>query len=353
MADKIDDSGVVEVLADIYSAWTSGGGAAAINVNKVIAQMQDLTAKKGNLFQIPPYFAYIAKSFSVLEGIGLKNDPKYSIINECLPYVSKRLLTDHEKLGPALSTFIFGPDKAKADRIVSYRRVEQLIEGFGEYTTSTSGALLGKGNLSRTEQLEVAADQILDLVLSEEETPLQAIVLEQTAKIIAAGSRRIWSDLRERSGILPTGRTLLGTLVDPIGLWRTSPLVSPSDLDARTVDTTIKLVDLLQRQNLIFTDLNREEVIALASIMTRKFWAKRSSLVLTSNRFVRTLLTNLSNTLENGERGAPRKRVDALPRSTNESSPPVQVQLASNKPESARLQNARTILQSFEGNNSV
>ena len=28
------------------------------------------------------YFAYIAKSFSVLEGIGLSNDPKYSIINE-------------------------------------------------------------------------------------------------------------------------------------------------------------------------------------------------------------------------------------------------------------------------------
>ena len=80
---------------------------------RVIADLQDLTAEKGNLFQIPPvsdrssrylsfticaqpnspilsfrfvqhmkYFAYIAKSFSVLEGIGLSNDPNYSIINE-------------------------------------------------------------------------------------------------------------------------------------------------------------------------------------------------------------------------------------------------------------------------------
>jgi len=33
-ADLIKDSGVVETLAEIYGAWTGGGGAAAINVNK-------------------------------------------------------------------------------------------------------------------------------------------------------------------------------------------------------------------------------------------------------------------------------------------------------------------------------
>ncbi|KAL7522081.1 hypothetical protein ACHAWX_006766 [Stephanocyclus meneghinianus] len=64
-SDLIKDSGVVDTLAEIYGAWTKGGGAAAVNVNKVIADLQDLTAEKGNLFQIPPYFAYIAKSFSV------------------------------------------------------------------------------------------------------------------------------------------------------------------------------------------------------------------------------------------------------------------------------------------------
>merc|ERR1712032_809737 len=138
-ADLIRDSGVVETLAEIYGAWTAGGGAAAVNVNKVIADLQNLTAEKGNLFQIPPYFAYIAKSFSVLEGIGLSNDDKYSIVNECLPYVSKRLLTDKsERTGGALSTFIFGPEKTNEDnRIIDYDRVEQLITGFTDYTTST------------------------------------------------------------------------------------------------------------------------------------------------------------------------------------------------------------------------
>lgn len=33
-ADMVKDSGIVQTLAEIYGAWTAGGGAAAVNVNK-------------------------------------------------------------------------------------------------------------------------------------------------------------------------------------------------------------------------------------------------------------------------------------------------------------------------------
>ena len=33
-ADMIKDSGVVDTLVDNYGAWTSGGGGAAVDVNK-------------------------------------------------------------------------------------------------------------------------------------------------------------------------------------------------------------------------------------------------------------------------------------------------------------------------------
>lgn len=312
-ADLIEDSGVVELLADIYSSWTKGGGAAAINVNDVINRLQDLTAEKGNLFQIPPYFAYIAKSFSVLEGIGLSNDPKYSIINECLPYISKRLLTDKERMGPALSTFIFGPNKSQPDRIVDYKRVEQLVEGFGEYTTSTSGALLGKESASRTELLEGAADQILDLVFTEEETPLQQIFLEQLAKLIASNSRSVFTQIRERSGVLPSGRTVLGTVMDPLGLWRTSPLVRVNELDERTVETTRKLISLAQRQiaersgsQFDLSTLSSAETIQLATILAREFWERRRGVVQTGGRLARQLLQLTADKLERGERDSRR-----------------------------------------------
>ena len=86
-ADKeqeIEDAGVVDVLADVYGQWTAGGGLRTINANEVFASLQDLAGQKGNLFQIPPYFAYIAKSFSVLEGIGLSNDPEYRYVCVCV-----------------------------------------------------------------------------------------------------------------------------------------------------------------------------------------------------------------------------------------------------------------------------
>lgn len=308
-ADAIDDSGVVDVLADIYGQWTVGGGASSVNVNDVINDLQNLTAEKGNLFQIPPYFAYIAKSFSVLEGIGLSNNPKYSIINECLPYISNRLLTDKDRMGPALSTFIFGPNKSNVEtRIVEYDRVEQLVTGFGSFTTSASGALLGKKEISRTQKLEEAADQVLNIIFTEEETPLQEILLEQLAKIVSAGSRSIWTQARTRSGTLPSGRTLLGSIVDPLGLFESSPLVNSDDMDEKTVDTTRKLVSLMNSQlidsdsSVDVSDLKRDEILELSSILGRKVWDRRMALLRTGSRFATKLLDVTAYRLENGDR---------------------------------------------------
>lgn len=359
-ADLIQDSGIVSVLADIYGAWTSGGGVAAINVNQVVNQLQDLTAKKGNLFQIPPYFAYIAKSFSVLEGIGLSNDDKYSIINECLPYVSNRLLTGKSNMGPALSTFVFGPEKNDIEnRIVDYDRVEQLVEGFGNFSTSSSGALLGKETLSRTQVLEEAADQVLGIVVSEEETPFQDILLEQLAKIVAANSRSIWTQARDASGTLPSGRSLLGSIVDPLGLFRSSPLVNTSEADKKTVETTQKLVTLLSNQVSASSDnsmvdiseLQQDELVELAAILARKVWDRRVSLLKTGSRFATKLLEQTSTRLESGERI--RRPTLETHAQNGETAPTPETAMLTNTVESSpavssRLQAARNRLKQLE-----
>ena len=312
--------------------------------------MQDLTAEKGNLFQIPPYFAYIAKSFSVLEGIGLSNEPNYSIINECLPYVSKRLLTDKsERTGGALSTFIFGPNKNDANRIIDFDRVEQLVSGFGDYTTSASGELLGK-DTTRTQTIDNVATQILDLLATEEETPLQQIFIEQLAKIITSSSRSVWSQLRERSGKLPSGRTLLGTLVDPLGIFRTSPVVLPNELDERTVETTRNLIRLLSDTNtapIEISSLTNAEIVEISSIVVGKLWERRSGVVKTGNRLVQQLLELTAAKLEKGEREilvVPTRQPVTTDGRIHEEEKKRQVNEKTMSSDSDRLESARRIL---------
>eukprot|EP00536_Pseudo-nitzschia_multiseries_P004594 jgi/Psemu1/285200/fgenesh1_pg.77_\ len=334
--DVIEDSGVVDVLAGIYGQWTDGGGMASINANEVLSQMQDLAATRGNLFQIPPYFAYIAKSFSVLEGIGLSNDAKYSIIEECLPYVSNRLLTDQKTMGNALNTFIFGPEKYNIDtRLVDPDRIEQLVSGFSDFTASSAsgvlstpttetGAAAGGNNSTSTasvQQLEQIADQVLDVVLTEEETPLQTILIEQVCKILAANTRSLWTEARVRSGVLPTGRTVLGTLVDPLGFFQTSPLVNTNEQDEKAVQTTRELAALLQKlqsknsaqhnsngngngggSNPDLQSLSSEELLVFSRILSTKLWDRRTALVKSSNRFVNQLLQLTATRLESSER---------------------------------------------------
>ena len=106
-------NGVSDFLSYTYSTWASGGGAAKLDVPALFNEVRKLAAGSADgIFQVPPYFAYIAKSFSVLEGIGLSVDKEYSIIQECLPYISRRIMTDPSpRTAGALETFIFGETK--------------------------------------------------------------------------------------------------------------------------------------------------------------------------------------------------------------------------------------------------
>lgn len=73
---------------------------------------------------MPPYFALILRTFSVIEGIALQSDPDYSIVRECFPYLSRRLLTDdNPRVRAALRQLLF----AGGDH-VSLERLERLVQ---------------------------------------------------------------------------------------------------------------------------------------------------------------------------------------------------------------------------------
>lgn len=354
----IKESGVAQILADIYKKWTKGGGATAVHAKDVIERLQ-ATSQNGNLFRIPPYFAYIFKTLSILEGIGLSNDPKYSVVKDCLPYVSQRLLADKETMGPALSAFIFGANKTDVDRLLNYDRVEQLVDGLGKYSTVSSNSRSQRESVSRAEAVKQATDRIIDLVVTEEDTPIQAIVLEQLAKFVASSSRSVLTKLGKRSGSLPSGRSILGATVDPMGLLHRSSLVHMNELDEKTVETARSLISLVKKQTNatdgvleVLSALSPREAVEIVATVAGSVWERRKGVIPTARRFARQMLELSMQRLEQGpgepDRLDKQKLSRTYPWSLKAASDPT-----SGSDESDRLQRARRRLRNLLGEDEM
>ena len=210
--EAIESSDAVAVLTDVYTQFAGGGGAAKIDVPAVLTEMRALADRQGNLFRLPPYFAYIARAFSVLEGIGLKNDPDYAIVGECLPYVSQRLLSDPSpRVAKALETFVYGGDDQLVKK-VDADRLTYLADGLQSYSKSETG---NQVDVDVLDDAVGVARKVADLLLVDgaEPTPLQTIVEAELAKVLGASLRQQFAQARDsRAG------TLARTLVDPFGV---------------------------------------------------------------------------------------------------------------------------------------
>jgi len=325
-ADFIKEAGVVDVLTSVYSQWAQGGGAAKIDVASVFSELQGLSATYGNLFQLPPYFAYIARSFGVLEGIGLSNDPNYAILSECLPYISKRLLSDTSpRAGGALETFIYGASKDDSLRVIDVNRLDMLVDGFGNYDSTTAldtkGVVVDSAELAAetlpSATLESAAETLVELILAAPvasevsgPTPLQAIFLEEMAQLLIASSRRLWRNARGASGVLPSGRSVLGTLVDPLGVFSSSTLINLDDHDERVLQAATSLASLLARSSELqqasgpLTALTQggspRDNVRVARAVLGKLISRRREVNVFSTRLVATIARQLSARLELG-----------------------------------------------------
>jgi len=330
--DVVIDNGVVDFLTYTYSTWTSGGGASKLDVPALFSRVRELSADTdGGIFQVPPYFAYIAKSFSVLEGIGLSVDPNYSIVDETLPYISKRILTDPSpRTAGALESFLFGDAKDNADgRILDADRVATLVDGAKRYASSTSptaggaaaegtagegtaGALVGTvvpsgaGGAAAPLDVEAAVDQIVELLLTREPSPVQSIAIEQLALVAGAAGRARFAQLRRQSGDAPAlatsvsgrSRSRLGALVDPLGLFSGSPLVENDERDREALTAAKKLAALaseLQGDASATPLLTAQEARRFNTLLLRKTWERRDDVQVVSRRFVAKVLDQTAN----------------------------------------------------------
>ena len=310
----------------------------------VISELRLLANRQGNLFRLPPYFAYIARAFSVLEGIGLRNDPNYAIVGECLPYVSQRLLSDpNPRVAKALDTFIYGasPDSttknahspgggasdddeaaaassssskrrpgaqqsssssqsSKRPRAVDTTRLTYLLDGFSAF--SASDGPVGQEPSALADSAVAVAEKLAQLLLrdSADATPLQAIVETELAKLAGASARTFATRLRESDAGQVARRVL-----DPLGILEqlaTGPLLKPDRGDAQTLATfdriqrkaTPEVQQAIQQLQNLPEDQQRAALAELSNIL----WQNRAGAAQTARRLGLEMLQQTADRLE-------------------------------------------------------
>ncbi|KAI7839911.1 hypothetical protein COHA_006391 [Chlorella ohadii] len=201
-----DREALVEPLGIILTQLSAGGGAKKVNIALVLEEIEKLTTVFE--FRIPPNFALILRTFSVIEGIALQVDPSYSIVKECFPYLSKRLLTDdNPRVRAALKQLLF----AGQDHI-SLERLEKLFAGISTYDVEGlrgqdaaaqqvlaarggSAAGAGASGVPAPAQplLDSTAKEVLAAVFSERPTYVQELLVEEAASTVDAAARQLAS----------------------------------------------------------------------------------------------------------------------------------------------------------------
>mmetsp|Transcript_18961 Transcript_18961/g.27784 ORF Transcript_18961/g.27784 Transcript_18961/m.27784 type:complete len:956 (+) Transcript_18961:192-3059(+) len=253
-AEKLKDSGVTEGLAFTFRQLSGGGGpkkiqermkaeflerygsdlsdeelrkaaraemmermeaqleAEGVDVKGVTNIMEEMSRRNRELFALPPYVLYVARAFSTLEGIGLSIDENYAIVQECYPYLARRLFADsnprakkalramlglsedelltgntYSQSGLAVVKEGAGTSTAAKGGALSADKLIEMSEGFATYTAATSDVDQdGAGQ-------KAAASEFAKILLDPKGSAIQDILVDETARlgdvVVRAGLR--------------------------------------------------------------------------------------------------------------------------------------------------------------------
>ena len=217
-----------------------GGGSTTADITAKVEEMQQ---QNSNVFAIPDYFVYMSRAFATLEGIGLSADPDYAILKECFPYLAFRLLSDDSpRAQGALRTLLYGTGTE-----LDLQRLGDVTQGLQSYTVSTASVESGRGSSSAGR--DAAVEQLASVVLSEEGSYVQSLLLREAAVALDAAARNSLVEstaplrnLNLPSLPFPAFPTPPARLVAPLGA-----LAAPFTLPAELLRAALELQQLDER----------------------------------------------------------------------------------------------------------
>ena len=137
-----------------------------VNVNGVTATIEEMSRRNRELFKLPSWILYTSRAFSTLEGIGLKLDEDFSILQSCYPYLAARLFSDNShRSKEALKSMLYSGN----NNILSVDKYFEMQTNFNKYTTS----IVNK---------DLAEDALMNLLLNDD-SAIQEILVESSASL--------------------------------------------------------------------------------------------------------------------------------------------------------------------------
>eukprot|EP01036_Dinobryon_divergens_P032886 gene32886-42564_t len=184
-----------EMMSNLESQLRSEGVDVVSGVTNV---METLSKRNREFFKLPTYMLYVSRAFSVLEGIGLSVDENYSILQECYPYMAKRLMTDDSpRSRKALRDML-----VSGNGLIASDKLFEFSSGFQNYTASTVS--LSTESEKDGDGMKAAQLALIDLLLDKKGNLMQELLVEGAANITDSLIR----DSIERAYMSPTGQFL-------------------------------------------------------------------------------------------------------------------------------------------------
>jgi len=283
---ELRDAARAEMLERMEAQLASEG----VDVKGVTNVMEEMSRRNRELFALPPYVLYVARAFSTLEGIGLSVDENYAIVQECYPYLARRLFTDKSpRAKMALRAMlglgdddsetlaVYGADDAEPssglaavragvnghdgaeDKVssLSPKKLLEMTDNFSSYTAAT--ATVDRDGEGRT----AAAKEFAKILLDKDGSTLQDILVEEAAKLGDATTRSL---LRQALVESTVAQAVASTLRAPKNAVEASEQLSsllPEGVKKALVDSPADLPD--QIDSLLSLGAQDERILTTAS----------------------------------------------------------------------------------------
>ena len=288
--NELREAARAEMLERMEAQLASEG----VDVKGVTNIMEEMSKRNRELFQLPPYVLYVARAFSTLEGIGLSIDENYAIVQECYPYLARRLFTDRsprakralramlglsedaEQEQPLVSqqtstsalSFVQNgaasavagsdTDQTGSSNSLSPGKLIEMSQGFASYTAATAN--VDRDGAGQQEAIRELAKLIL---LSPKGSTIQDILVEESARLGDAATRAALRRALLENPAAQVAKAALQTPKQILEQFQPLRRIFPGPLKEALVDRPSELPELLEA--LLASNSEDETVLATAA----------------------------------------------------------------------------------------